>query len=402
MNRKQRKEAPHPAISMNITSSQVSPLVQFAIRGLSKCWMPQHGRWSHIYHLDGRSSPNESIPPSDVFYTLNVLLGFSRLAHSGLNHGYELPKIFHENVSLMLKLDVAKYAYGMALWTGAELGLDIEGGALASIKRLIEDRQQWKAFRAQDIGMILIGCVAQARRAPASHWTSTAHNLFSFLTQNYTCPDGLFLDAAVGVRRAFSSFATNTYLALASYIYGSWSGNKIALALANSCALKLIELQGPQGEWPWFFYSPAGLVVDFYEVYSVHQMGMAPAFLEHAEQHSVPGATESLVRGFKWILGQNQMGLSMLRKRDSLVCRSQIRKERFGNRGKRMFRASFNAITRRSAKLIDPSKLQLRLECRSYELGWILWSFGSRRDLTEIQYHEDFRESGPSHPSQPS
>jgi hypothetical protein len=176
------------------------------------------------------------------------------------------------------------------------------------------------------------------------------------LIQNYTCPGGLFLDAAVGVRRAFSSFATNTYLTLASYIYGCWSGTKIALALANACALKLIELQGPHGEWPWFFYSPASRVVDFYEVYSVHQMGMAPAFLEYAEQH----------------------------------------------RGKRMLRATFNAVTRRSGELIDPSKLQLRLECRSYELGWILWSFGGRRDLTEIQYHEDFRENRSSHLPQQS
>jgi hypothetical protein len=159
-------------------------------------------------------------------------------------------------------------------------------------------------------------------------------------------------------------------------------------------------LQGPQGEWPWFFYSPSSLVVDFYEVYSVHQMGMAPAFLEYAEQHGVSGATESLVRGFKWVLGQNQMGRSMLRKSDSLVCRSQIRKERIANREKRMLRATFNAITRRSAELIDPSKLQLRLECRSYELGWILWSFGGRRDLTELQYHEDFREGLSSPPSQ--
>jgi len=387
---------------MNINSSQVSPLIQFTIRGLDKCWMPQHGRWSHIYHLDGRKSPNESIPPSDVFYTLNVLLGFSRLAHSGLNHGYELAKIFHENVSLMLKLDVSKYAYGMALWTAAELGLEMEAESLASIRRLIDDRRQWKRFHAQDLGMILIGCVAQARRAPASHWTSTAHDLFRFLLQSYTCPGGLFLDAAAGVRRAFSSFATNTYLTLASYIYGCWSGSKIALALANACALKLIELQGPQGEWPWFFYSPSSLVVDFYEVYSVHQMGMAPAFLEYAEQHGVSGAMESLVRGFKWILGQNQMGHSMLRKSDSLVCRSQIRKERIGNREKRILRATFNAITRRSAELIDPSKLQLRLECRSYELGWILWSFGGRRDLTELQYHEDFREDRSSPPSQQS
>ena len=43
-----------------------SPLVNYALNGLEKCWLPQHGRWSHIYHLDGRDQPNESVPHSDV------------------------------------------------------------------------------------------------------------------------------------------------------------------------------------------------------------------------------------------------------------------------------------------------------------------------------------------------
>ena len=59
--------------------SLTSPLVNYALNGLQRCWLPEHGRWSHIYHLDGRDQPNESLAHSDVFYTLNVLLGFSRL-----------------------------------------------------------------------------------------------------------------------------------------------------------------------------------------------------------------------------------------------------------------------------------------------------------------------------------
>jgi hypothetical protein len=53
--------------------------MNYALRGLRQCWLPENGRWSHIYHLGGRASPNESLPHSDVFYTLNVLLGMSRV-----------------------------------------------------------------------------------------------------------------------------------------------------------------------------------------------------------------------------------------------------------------------------------------------------------------------------------
>jgi hypothetical protein len=375
--------------ALNSRAYQPSPLITFALRGLRNCWMPQHRRWSHIYHLDGRAQANQSIPESDVFYSLNVLLGFSRIAHLALNHGFDLPKIFQENVLLLPQLNSRKYAYGMALWAAAELGFDVPAEALAVITSFLEDRQHWKTFRAQDLGMILIGCVEQARRSTTGRWASTARELFAFLSQHYTCPSGLFSNAATGLGHCFSSFATNTYLTLACYIYGEWSDDKRALMLAKACTRKLIELQGSQGEWPWLFYSQGARVVDFYEVYSVHQAGMAPALLERAEQHGVPGATAALVKGFKWIFGQNQMNRSMLWKREGLIYRSQVRQDEFNSRRKQMVRSIANALTGRSGTLINPSGLGLRLECRSYELGWILWSFGRRCDFDEIQYHPD-------------
>ncbi|HVH71163.1 MAG TPA: hypothetical protein VNB49_08655 [Candidatus Dormibacteraeota bacterium] len=375
--------------ALNSRAGQPSPLIRYTLRGLGNCWMPEHGRWSHIYHLDGRAEPNQSVPESDVFYTLNVLLGFSRIPHLAESHGFDLPKIFWTNVSLVPKLNSQRYAYGMALWAAAELGLDIPAETLRLITSLVEDRKQWEKFRAQDLGMVLIGCVEQARRKRSGPWALLAPKLFSFLNQRYSCSSGLFFDAARTGRRSFSSFATNTYLTLACYVYGEWSSDEGALRLAKACTRKLIELQGPQGEWPWFFFTPGGCVVDFYEVYSVHQIGMAPAFLACAERHNVPGAKEALAKGSQWVFGHNQMNLSMLRKREGLICRSQVRKGELNLKTKRIFRAMTNALTRRSAKLIDPSQLELRLECRSYELGWILWSFGARNDLAEIQCHSD-------------
>jgi hypothetical protein len=369
-------------------SREVSPLIAYVLRGLRHCWMPELGRWSHIYHLDGRSEPNQSLPESDVFYTLNVLLGFSRIGRLASSHAFNLPEIFRTNVALVPKLNSPKYAYGMALWAAAELGFDIPADTRTAITSVVENREHWKDFRAQDLGLILIGCVEQARR-DGGRWASTAHDLFAFLNARYSCPSGLFYDAAVGPRRRFSSFATQTYLTLACYKFGEWSGNTRALALAKACTRTLIDLQGPQGEWPWFYYTPKGRVVDWYEVYSVHQEGMAPAFLECAEQHEVPDATQALVKGFRWIFGQNQLNRSMLFRRLGLICRSQVRKGEVGDKRKRAIRAIGNALSGRSDGLIDSSALELRLECRSYELGWILWSFGRRNDLAEIQFHAD-------------
>ncbi len=125
-------------------------------------------------------------------------------------------------------------------------------------------------------------------------------------------------------------------------------------------------------------------MLDFYEVYSVHQYGMAPALLECAERHDVPGARDALIKGFKWVFGSNQLGRSMLVPELALSIRSQVRKDELATKMPRMLRAVTNAYLGRRSGLIDSASVGLRLECRSYELGWILWSFGRRRDLAEL------------------
>src|SRR3954454_5721912 len=146
---------------------QNSHLVNYALKGLGRCWIPEHGRWSNIYHLDGRASPNESLPHSDVFYTLNVLLGMSRV--SQIPDSINLLQIFHRNVSQLTNLPVPKYAFGMALWAAAELKFEIPEQVASAVKALLSEQGQWQRFRAQDLGMLLTGVVAQAR-AGETEW----------------------------------------------------------------------------------------------------------------------------------------------------------------------------------------------------------------------------------------
>jgi len=364
-----------------------SPLVDFALSGLQRCWMPEHGRWSHIYHLDGRPQPNESVPHSDVFYTLNVLLGLSRL--KGIPETVDAPAIFQRNVLQLTGLPVPVYAYGMALWTAAELKLDIPADVARHIELLLSDKRNWKNFRAQDLGMLLSGIIAQAK-AGHERWLRHANALFEFLAEKFHSQSGLFFDTPSGLRRRFASFASQTYLTLACYQYGEFYGDLGAIRMAVECTRKLIRLQGPQGEWPWFFDAEQGRVLDFYEVYSVHQYGMAPAFLECAERHDVREARDALIKGFNWVLGRNQLRKPTLLPELQLSIRSHIRKGEHHTNRRRMLRAIQNVCLPRVAGLIDPGNVGLRLECRSYELGWILWSFGCRSDLSELTHNQIF------------
>ncbi len=370
-----------------------SPLITYALEGLRQCWLPAENRWSHIYHLDGRETPNQSLPHSDVFYTINVLVGLSRTAT--IPDWINIAEIFECNTPLLKTLPVRKYALGTGLWASAAWNLELPDEVMTDIADLLRDEARWREFYAQDLGMLLIGAIACAENH-GSHWKPKARKLFDFLTKHYASNSKLFFDSPFGMRQRFSSFATQTYLTLACYRYGDTFGDERATALANNCARTLIRLQGPNGEWPWFFDSFRGVVLDYYEVYSVHQYGMAPAFLEWAERHQVEGAREALVKGFNWVLGQNQLGISMLVPDLRLSIRSQVRKGELKTSSFRAARAIKNAALMREAQFVAPAQLDLRRECRSYELGWILWSFGQRDDLPELTQHPMFGEAGTS------
>lgn len=357
-----------------------SPLINYALGGLQKFWLPDLERWSHVYHLDGRENPRESVSHNDVVQTLHVLLGMSRIR--GVPRSIDVPYVFRINADQLTRLPMPKYTVGLAAWAAARLKLDLPFGVSKMIRHLLEDRENWSHLRGQDIGLLLTGIVAQAAGG-RTEFIHHAAPLANYLSESFATETGLFCDSATGYRRRFATFATQVYLAVACYSYGEYAGDLEMVHLGNACARRLIELQGPQGEWPWLFDAERGEVADFYEVHSVHQYGMAPALLEFAERHSVEGASQALIRGFTWIFGENQLRRSMLMPSLQMSYSAQARQGDMRGRSWRIV----SAYLGRNARLISPTKLTIRKECRSHELGWILWSFGERRDLPQITHN---------------
>ena len=368
--------------------ASLSPLVNYALKGLGNCWMPEHGLFSHSYHLGGAAPGNLSKADSDPFYSLNVLLGLSRLPRHGQASEFDVEGIFDTATRALLRPGVPKYAFGMALWTSAELGLELPADTHQRVTGLLADEPAYRQFTAQDLGMLLSGCVARARHGDDA-FAAIAKRLRGVLEADFDGPPSrLFYNNAHGPRRRYTSFATCTYLTLALYQYGEWQGDERAIARANDGVAALIARQGPHGEWPWFFHAPSGRVLDMYEVYAVHQNGMAPAFLHHAVTHGVSGARDALERGFRWILGDNQLGRSMLVPELGLICRSQMRRGQ--GRARRAFRALANDLFSRNDQLQTDDQIEIRQECRSYQLGWLLWSFAGRDDYPALTGHPAF------------
>jgi hypothetical protein len=96
---------------------------------------------------------------------------------------------------------------------------------------------------------------------------------------------------------------------LAQFHFGERFGDKSAIQRGLRCVDALASLQGLRGEWPWFYLAPSGKVMENYQVYSVHQDGMASAHIHHAIKHGHATVCKQLERGFHWILENNEMNL---------------------------------------------------------------------------------------------
>lgn len=375
---------------MSLKRSEPSPLIAYTLMGLRRCYMPEHARWSHKYCFDGRAQPNVSVPASDLFYSLNVLLAFSRIKALLAPEPYDVAALYGAIATALHAQPVRHYAYATALWAGAALDLPVPEPVTRRIRALTAETSSLSRWTAQDIGMMLSGAVAMMRHDAS--WLPLARTLATVLIKQFMGPKALFFDSGTGARRYFATFATQVYSVLGLYHFGEATGDARALDAANACVAALIARQGACGEWPWFHHVPSGRVVDFYEVYSVHQHGMAPAILHHAIAHGVPGARAALVKGFDWILGANVLKRSMLRPELHLIHRSQARAGLAGSRRARMVRSLINVGLGRGDTILpaNPGALQLTPEMRSYELAWILWSFGGRDDFTELTHRSEF------------
>jgi hypothetical protein len=73
-----------------------------------------------------------------------------------------------------------------------------------------------------------------------------------------------------------------------------------------------------------------------------------------------------------------------------MTVRSQARRGELETKTRRIVRSLLHAHVGPSQTLVDAKDVVTRPECRSYELGWILWSFGSRTDLPALTHAPEF------------
>ena len=167
---------------------------------------------------------------------------------------------------------------------------------------------------------------------------------------------------------------------LALAVVGRHGLDDRALPAARATADRLLEMQLPDGGWPWLFDAERGTVVERYEIYSVHQDAMAPMGAVRADRR--PRATRATstppCAGWRGSTAHNELGLDMVDRENGLVLRSIRRRrgpDRFWLAGKTGASLAGLPTPGSTARLTEPNPTD-----RPYHFGWVLEAWCGRED----------------------
>jgi len=345
------------------TAARVRELVAFALEKLPSMRV---GDGAFCYEVE---APGLEPRGRSLRYSLICLLGLQRAQAAGLEVPIEPSEL---RDVLMDQIDSPEMTPGdlaLLLWADSRAetsAMDAIGYRLH--KRLGADLPDLEGL---ELSWVVIGAAEAG-----------AHELCDRALERQlgraSAPGRLFRHRDSGRRARFPNFATQIYGVLALAVAArNGHGEDRALATARRVAGRLLELQRPDGGWPWIFDAERGRVVEPYEVYAVHQDAMAPmALLELSEVTGDAQYRDAAIRGLDWIFGENDLRREML-DRDAEILYRSIRRKRGVDRA--LLYAN-TATTMAAKPLLAKAKgpLEINPTDRPYHLGWILEAWAGR------------------------
>jgi hypothetical protein len=171
-------------------------------------------------------------------------------------------------------------------------------------------------------------------------------------------------------------FADQVYPIQALARYARATGDGRALAAANRCAGRIVELQGDAGQWWWHYDARTGDVVEGYPVYSVHQHAMAPMALFDLLEAGGDDHRAAILDGLGWLRRHPEPGGALIDPGTGAIWRKIGRRE--PGKATRSLRAVSTSVSPRwKLKVLDAifAPGEVDYECRPYELGWLLYAW---------------------------
>jgi hypothetical protein len=363
---------------MSKDRDQVS-LVDFAFQVLPTLKQP-----SGLYCFD-RSFDSPECRGESVRYSLMVLLGLSRAQSSGhpdlASEIETLSKVCLDRINTFTDGD-----FGLALWAETRRESPSTDELVDDTVSRATNDSALATLPGMEIAWLVIGL------AHASEHSDRAgvglDRVLQHLRQTRLAPSGLaYHTAKAGPRRHLPNFATQIYTVMALTAAARTKRAPWAERAAIELADHLLRLQRPNGGWPWLFHADRAVVVEAYEIYSVHQDAMAPmALLDLTELTGDDRYAAAARAGLDWSTGNNELGVDLL-DRDARFAHRSIRRRAPFDRVV-LAANSAAALAHSPVTWQRDSTLELNATCRPYHLGWILEAWSGRDQLLETPASE--------------
>jgi hypothetical protein len=326
---------------------------------------------------------NDFSSQSKYRYTLNVLIGLQKLNDYYRTH-WDLGRIIEKYLSELPVMGLSLGDRGLLLHALALANHEQSRQIYISLYDALKNRSKALRHTVQDISWASMGITTYATKKRDRDSNGFAREVINYLHQDLMNGRTLLPQHNRGIRGGFVSFGGITYFLIALEHFSRAFDDHDIRKIFKGAVGKVLALQGEYGEWPWFIDSSSGKIMDWYQVYSVHQDSMAMLFLLPAFDMGVKDSEEAIIKSYSWLFGNNQLNERMIQDKPFFIYRSIRRKSKIEERPLRLLRSFGNKIIGRNAILESPDSLEINKECRSYHLGWILYAWAGRNDFSEF------------------
>jgi hypothetical protein len=327
-----------------------------------------------------------------IRYTVNTLLGLAEAARATGSPTLSDVRELTERFLFRQYGAIASYAdLGLLLvLLRDDLERPAAHDALERLTRLVAGEGA-RELELQSVAWMLWGLSAAAPASGAA--AAAAGRLFEILQRDFLVDGSAFPRHSRSVLRGTAvSFGALVYYLRAAREYAALTGDPRAATQFESGVRRLIDIQGPDGEWPWLISPRSGRALEFYPVFAVHQDSMAMLLLHPALDAGVPSARQAIERSFSWALGRNELGEPMYVdepfrafrsiERTPLLPKLDRASEQPRAGGAACYaRALRSAALGRTARIARGRRVRVNPECRSYHLGWLLYVWSARLPL---------------------
>ena len=349
---------------------------------LERSYDPERALFSYSSSLTPNGFTNDFDHPAVIRYTINSLLGLQEAAAAG-ETGRPVdayPDMLHAFLKKNLAAvnDWADKGLLLVLLTREEAKSTEASQLVSEIGGFVE--RDDTTVDLQSMAWMLWG-TSLAARTGWSEADTIARKLFTRIHSRYLDRNSLLARHSLArYRRDLVSFGGTVYYLRALHEYATTTGDEYAHTLFDWGVKRVIEMQGPLGEWPWMLSVSRAAIVDPYPVFSVHQDAMAMLFLLPALDRDVPGAMEAISSSCLWVGGRNELSKNLVNEDPFFICRS-IRRIEKNERARRYLRQF--APKKDGWRAAPRDQVEVNPESRSYHIGWILFAWSNRQRLLE-------------------